>query len=99
MTVTVSLLVSSSSTPRTVTVRGWFQFEVVNTKLVGTDNAPASPEDTATVTAPVGWVAKLSRYVAVVPSSTLNCWGENTKLGGSTSSSTTVTVTVPDTLP
>ena len=60
MTVTVSLLVSSSSTPRTVTVRGWSQFEVVNTKLTGTDNAALSPEDTVTVTAAVGWVAKLS---------------------------------------
>ena len=99
MTVTVSSSVSSSSTPRTVTVRGWFQLLVVNTKLTGTANAALSPEDTATVTAPVGRVAKLSRYVAVSPSSTLNCRGENTRAGACVSSSVTVTVTVPDTLP
>ena len=85
--------------PRTVTVRGWSQFEVVNTKLVGTANAPLSLEDSVTVTAPVGCAARLSRYVAVSPSSTLNCRGENTKAGGSASSSTTVTVTVPVTDP
>ena len=60
MTVTVSLLVSLSSTPRTVTVRGWFQLLVVNTKLVGTANAALSLEDTVTVTAAVGRVANLN---------------------------------------
>ena len=55
MTVTVS-----PSTPRTVTVRGWFQFEVSVQLFEGTASAPVSPEDTATVTAPVGCVAKLS---------------------------------------
>ena len=78
VTVTVSSAVSSSSTPVTVTVRGWFQFKFVNTKLVGTANAPMSLDNSATVTAPVGSVAKRSVYVAVSPSSTLNCWGENT---------------------
>ena len=78
VTVTVSLLVSSSTTPVTVTVRGWYQFLFVNTKLVGTVTAPMSLEDSATVTAPVGSVAKRSVYVAVAPSSTLSCWGENT---------------------
>ena len=61
MTATVSSSRSPSSTPRTVTVRGWFQFEAVNTKLTGTASAPVSPEDTATVTGAVGSAARLSR--------------------------------------
>ena len=60
MTVTVSSEKSASSTPATVTVRGWFQFEVVNTKLPGTVSAAVSLEDSVTVTALVGWVARLS---------------------------------------
>ena len=78
VTVTDSSAVSLSSTPRTVTVRGWYQFLFVNTKLAGTATAPVSPDDSATVTAPVGSVANLSVYVAVSPSSTLTCWAENT---------------------
>ena len=77
VTVTVSSSRSSSSTPRTVTVRGWYQFLFVNTKLTGTASAPVSPEDSATVTAPVGSVAKRSVYVAVSPSST-RCCGDST---------------------
>ena len=58
-----------------MTVRGWFQFEVVNAKLTGTVNAPVSPEDSVTVTAAVGCVARLSVYVAVSPSSTVELLG------------------------
>ena len=43
-----------------MTVRGWFQFEVVNAKLPGTVTAPVSPEDSVTVTALLGCVASRS---------------------------------------
>ena len=99
VTATVSSEVSSSSTPRTVTGRARSQFDAVNTKLAGTATAPVSPDDTATVTDPVGRVARRIVYVAVSPSATSTCWAENSRPGGTVSSSSTVTVTDPDTDP
>ena len=91
VTVTDSSVVSSSSTPRTVTVRGWFQFPVVNTNLTGTATAPVSPDDNSTVTGPDGRAARRIVYVAVSPSPTSTCRGENTSPGGTVSSSSTCT--------
>ena len=78
---------SSSSTPRTVTDCSSSQFEASKVKLAqGTASAPVSPDDTATITEPVGSDASLSVYVAVAPSPTTNSSGENTSLGSASGS-------------
>ena len=59
---------TSSSTPVTVTVCFVFQFVVLNVSDAGVTVAtPASPVDTATVTAAVGSVDSATVYVVVRP--------------------------------
>ena len=82
--------------PRTITGRGWFQFPVVNTKLTGTPTAPESPDQTSTVTGPVGRVASRSEYVSVSPSSTRSSSADSTSAGASSSMTRTVTDPVID---
>ena len=95
VTVTDSSAASASATPDTVTDWAVPQFTVENVNTVdGTDTAPASPDDTVTVTDAVGWVANFTVKLPVPSSEIVNDTGSTTTPAVSLSLTVTVTLAV-----